>query len=82
MTEQKYQVEFQDFTLNEHEIPWWVHAEVTESLDHVGYKASIKSINNGLFDEDLTMYSKDTMDELEQIAIEVFVEEGGIPCVN
>lgn len=82
MKELKYQVEFQDFTLNEHEIPWWVQAEVTKSLDHVGYKAKIQSINNGLFDEDLTMYSKDTMDELEQIAIEVFVEEGGIPCIN
>ena len=79
MKEQKYLVEFQDFSLNEHEIPWWVSAEVTKAT---GYKARIQSINNGLFDEDLTMYSKDTMDELEQIAIEVFVEEGGIPCAN
>ena len=41
-----------------------------------GYEATIKSVHNGLYDEDLDILGADTISYLEEQAIEVFVDCG------
>ena len=79
----KHWVEFHIDTEDKYDTRWTVNAEIEETKDMyatgdspTGYEATIKSVHNGLYDEDLECLGADTISYLEEQAIEVFVDCG------
>jgi hypothetical protein len=83
----KHWVEFHIDTEDKYNTRWTVYADIEVTKDvyatgdsPTGYEATITSVHNGTYDEDLDILGADTINYLEEEAIDVFVNHGEGYC--
>jgi len=76
-------VEFEIDTEDKYNTKWYVNADIEVVKDPYAtgdsptqYEVTITNVSNRLCDEDLTMMDSNTINYLEEQALEVFLSEG------
>lgn len=76
-------VEFEIDTEDKYNTKWYVNADIEVVKDAYAtgdsptqYEVTITNVSNRLCDEDLTMMDSNTINYLEEQALEVFLSEG------